>query len=57
MKLEKPQTKIKPTFKLADDFFDLKKINTNVIIEQLEENIKLREMPVEVQVKKRLKLD
>jgi len=44
--------KIKPEFKLADKILDLKTLDTNVILNHLDEQIKLREMPVE----KRLKL-
>lgn len=54
--LEKQKLKLEPKFKLAEDFLDLKTLNTNIIIEQLEENIKLREMPIELQLKRRLKL-
>lgn len=54
--LEKQKLKLEPKFKLAEDFLDLKTLNTNVIIEQLEENIKLREMPIELRLTKRLKL-
>jgi hypothetical protein len=39
-----PKPKIKPEFKLAHDLLDLKTADTNLIIEQLEENIRRREM-------------
>ena len=37
---------------LSDEFLNLRVLNTNVILEKLEHDIKLREMPIE----KRLKL-
>jgi len=39
--------KLKFEFKLAEDFLDLKTVKTSIIIEHLEEKIKLREMPIE----------
>jgi len=53
--LDKQQkNKIQPTFKLADEFLDLRTLKTNVIVEHLEESIKLREMPIEQHIRKRL---
>ena len=52
--MELPKSKIKPTFKLANDFFDVKEIN-NVLIEQIEENIKIREMSIEKQLRRQIK--
>ena len=43
--------KIKPEFKLGK-ILDLKTVDSNIILDHLDEQIKLREMPVE----KRLKL-
>ena len=51
--IEKQNAKVEPKFRFADDFLDLKTLNTNVIIAQLEENIKLREMSIEHQLKKK----
>lgn len=45
MQLNKP--KIKPALKLADDFLDLRNVEKNVIIQQLEEHMQLRELPIE----------
>ena len=42
-----PKSKVKPERKLTDDFLDLRGLDTNVVIEQLEESMKLREMPIE----------
>lgn len=53
MKLEK--SKLKPEYKLADKFLDLKTADTNIIIEHLQEQIELREMPIEKQAKRLLR--
>ncbi|MEM3154085.1 MAG: hypothetical protein QW165_00775 [Candidatus Woesearchaeota archaeon] len=45
---------IKPDLKLADKFLDLKAVDTNIILDHLDEQIKLRELPIE-QRKKLLK--
>ena len=42
-----PKSKIKPERKLTDDFLDMRGLDTNVVIEQIEENMKLREMSIE----------
>ena len=47
--------KLKPKLQLSEDFLNLKMDKTNVIIEHLEEQIKLREMGLEKQLKKQLK--
>lgn len=39
--------KIKPDLKLADKFLDLKTIDADIILNHLDEQIKLREMPIE----------
>lgn len=49
--------KVQPTFKLADNFLNLRQLDTNVIIEQLEENIRRREMPLESHIRKSKKQD
>lgn len=41
------KNKLKPTFRLAEDFLDLRTQDTNLVVQQLEEQIKLREMPLE----------
>ena len=56
MKVKKEELKVKPTTKLSEEFLDLRAAKSNVIIEQLEENIKLRELPIEKHIKKNLKL-
>ncbi|MBI4145753.1 hypothetical protein HY489_00260 [Candidatus Woesearchaeota archaeon] len=47
--------KMKPEFKVADKYLDLKTLDTNVVLEHLDEQIKLREMSVEARFKKKLK--
>lgn len=44
---------LKPDLKLADKFLDLKTLDTNIILNHLDGQIKVREMPIE----KRLKRD
>jgi hypothetical protein len=48
MRLNKP--KIKPELKIADNFLDLRAQETNVIVRQLEEQMQLRELPLEKHV-------
>jgi len=45
---------LKPELKIADKFLDLKTLDTNIILDHLDEQIKLREMPVEKRLKKDL---
>ena len=52
--IEKQKMKIEPKFKLAEEFIDLKTLNTNIIMEHLEESIKARELPLERQIKKQI---
>ncbi len=54
--MEQRKQKLKPEFKIADDFLDLRTADTNVVIQQLEENIRLRELPLEKQIKARARL-
>lgn len=56
MEQKQKEQKIKPTFKLADDFLDLRYTNTNAIVDYLEKQIKLREMPVDVQMRQKSRL-
>lgn len=43
--LKKTKETLKPELKLGN-LFDLRTIDTNILVRQLEENIKLREMPL-----------
>ena len=53
-KIKKEEPKVKPEMKLDKDFLDLRTLDTNIIIKHLEENVKLREMPIEKRLKKKL---
>ncbi len=52
--IKKKETKIKFDLKLADDFLGLKTLDTNVIVEKLENNMKLREMKIEKRIEKEM---
>lgn len=55
MRVKKEELKIKPKTQLSEEFLDLRTIDNNVIIQELEENIKLRELPIEKHIKKSLR--
>lgn len=44
--------KLKPEMKLADKILDLKTLDTNIILDHLDEQIKLREMPIQKRLKR-----
>ncbi len=44
--------KIKPELKIADKMLDLRTMDTNIILNHLDEQIKLREAPLEKRIKK-----
>ncbi len=46
--------KLKPELKIADKFLDLKTLDTNIILNHLDDQIKMREVPVEKRLKKDL---
>lgn len=54
MKVKKQEPKVKPDFKLGEPI-DLRTMDTNIIIDFLEDQIKLREQPIEEHIKKQLK--
>lgn len=54
--MDKLKMKLAPQFRLAEEFLNLKTINTNVIIEQLEQNIAARELSLESFLKRKLNL-
>jgi len=54
-KVKREESKIKPDIKLLDVPFDLRTLDTNVIVDFLEDQIKLREDKVEEHVKKQLR--
>jgi hypothetical protein len=47
-----PKRKIEPEFRLADAALGLKELDTNIIVNQLEENIRIRELPLEKQLRR-----
>jgi hypothetical protein len=49
--MEQRKQKLKPEFKIANNFLDLRTEETNVVIQQIEENIRIREMPLEKRIK------
>jgi hypothetical protein len=53
--IQKETSKIKPSFKLSEDFLDLKTFDTNVIIKKLEDTMKLREMKIEKRIEREFK--
>ncbi|MBW3002172.1 hypothetical protein KY338_03375 [Candidatus Woesearchaeota archaeon] len=55
MRVKKEELKVKPKTQLSEKFLDLRTMDNNVIIQGLEENIRLREMPIEKHIKKNLK--
>ncbi len=54
--IQKETSKIKPDFKLSEEFLQLKTLETNVIIKKLEDQIKLRSMKIEKHVEKEFKI-
>lgn len=54
MKIKKEESKIKPQMKISEEFLDLRTLKKNIILERLEENIRLRELPIEKHAKKNL---
>ena len=53
--MQPTKPRIKPVFKLAHEALGLHDPDTNVVIEQLEENMKLREMPIEQHIRRQSK--
>jgi len=49
------KSKLKPKYQLADEYLDLRTLDTNVIVEHLEEQIRLRETAVDRKLSKLLK--
>ena len=52
--LKAGQLKPKPELKVADEILSMKDADTNVIVQNLEANIKMREMSVEKRLKNQL---
>ncbi len=55
MRIKKEEIKVKPKTQLSEEFLDLRTMESNVIIQELEENIKLRTLPIEKHLKKNLR--
>lgn len=55
MRIKKEELKIKPEMKLSKEFLDLRTEERHPILKMLEENIKLRELPIEMHAKKNIK--
>jgi hypothetical protein len=53
--IKREKQKVKIDFKLGDEFLDLRTMDTNVIIEKLEENMKIREMNIKKFIEKEVK--
>ncbi len=43
--------RLKPELKIADKMFDLKTMDANIVLNHLDEQIKLREAPIEGKIK------
>lgn len=54
--MQPPKPRIKPVFKLANEALGLHDLDTNVVIEQLEANMKLRELPMEQHIRRQRRL-
>jgi hypothetical protein len=47
-----PKRKVAPQFRLADDLLTLRELDTNIVVNQLEENIRIRELPLEKRLRR-----
>ncbi len=54
MKIKREEPKVKPQLKMSEEFLNLKTLSSSVIVQHLEESIKLRELPVEKKLKREL---
>lgn len=54
MKIKPHESKLKPKSLLGDEFTGLRDIDSNLVINKLEENIKQRETPIAERLKKKL---
>lgn len=53
--MELPKSKIKPFLKIADDELNLQKLDTNVVVNQLEEQMRLRDESIDKHVQRQLR--
>lgn len=49
------KSKLSPKLQIADEFLDTEKFKTDMILKELDELIVMRELPIDEQVKRRLK--
>ena len=54
MKIKVPESKLKKETPLTEKFVGLRDLDTNLIIDRLEDNIRLRETPIEERLRKKL---
>lgn len=55
MTIKIPESKIKPLIKLSPEQLDLRTLDKNLVLNFLDEQIKLRELPIEAHLKKALR--
>jgi hypothetical protein len=53
--MELPKSKIKPFLKIADDELNLQKLDTNVVVNQLEEQMRLRDESIDKHIQRQLR--
>ena len=53
--LKLPESKIRPSFKLSEDQVDLRTLDKNIVLDFLDEQMKMREQPIEAHLKKALR--
>jgi hypothetical protein len=51
MRVKKEELKVKPEMKIAKEFLDLRTAEKQPILEMLEENMRIRELPIEMHVR------
>ena len=54
MKIKMPESKLKKEAQLIEKFIGLRDLDSNLVINKLEENIRLRDTPIEERLKKKL---
>lgn len=53
--MEPTKPRVRPKIRVLEEGFDLRNLETNVIVEQLEYNKALRETPIPEQIKQKLR--
>ncbi|MEM4271897.1 MAG: hypothetical protein QXD13_02320 [Candidatus Pacearchaeota archaeon] len=54
MKVKREEQKVKPQLKLSEEFLDLRTMDNNIIVKHLEENMRIRELPIEKRFKREM---